>query len=178
MVYRLYIWRLEKKDSSPARTAIVMIGLTQYLQLVTLYAFVTYFLPVLRTIHVGKWQGLIILAGLLLGYHLIVYNNYEYIVDTIEMARRWSGPVVVDIVDELPHGFLNFVRCSSHAGRFTFHVIVTDGIFIARFPSKTLTAGERNSSRSLPDGRKKKSAVEEGGGEPSSGNTADGQSLS
>ena len=37
--------------------------------------------------------------------------------DSIQMAKKWKGPVVLDVIDELPHGFLNFVMLSQEGRR-------------------------------------------------------------
>ncbi|CAG2163652.1 unnamed protein product [Oppiella nova] len=37
--------------------------------------------------------------------------------DSIQMAKKWNGPVCLDVVDGLPHGFLNFVLVSEDAKR-------------------------------------------------------------
>ena len=37
--------------------------------------------------------------------------------DSIQMAKYWRGPVVLDVIDGLPHGFLNFVALSAESKR-------------------------------------------------------------
>ncbi|CAG2113848.1 unnamed protein product [Medioppia subpectinata] len=37
--------------------------------------------------------------------------------DSVQMAKKWKGPVCLDVIDALPHGFLNFVLLSEEAQR-------------------------------------------------------------
>ena len=35
--------------------------------------------------------------------------------DSVMMAKKWNGPVCLDVCENLPHGFLNFIMFSEEA---------------------------------------------------------------
>lgn len=41
--------------------------------------------------------------------YLIALNYDPFLDDNVTMAKLWKGKVVLDVIDELQHGFLNFM---------------------------------------------------------------------
>ena len=79
LIYRLYTWRLAKKDDTPATTVVLLMCIPHYLQLGTIYACLMYFFPVLRDLSdLSKWQVLFIALGFQLLYRLIIYNKNRW----------------------------------------------------------------------------------------------------
>lgn len=44
--------------------------------------------------------------------------------DSIVMAKKWTGPITLDICDNLPHGFLNFIMFSVEAKEASDLVVI------------------------------------------------------
>ena len=81
MIYRLYTWRLKKEDDTPKTTVELLMCLPHYLQILSLYAFISYLFPKIDSlIQLTKFQLLFIALGFQLLFHLLMYKK-----------KRWLG---------------------------------------------------------------------------------------
>jgi hypothetical protein len=78
LIYRLYTWRLRKKDNTPFTTTELLMCSFHYFHLLTLNAFITYFFPKMQN-NFNKLQVVLIAAGIQLLYHLLVYNKEKWL---------------------------------------------------------------------------------------------------
>ena len=95
MIYRLYSWRLKEKDDTPSTTVELLMCIPHYMQILTIYLYLTYFFPTLKNNSLNKWQVMFIALGFQFLYHLLIYNKKRwtsYINDfeneTSEQRRR------------------------------------------------------------------------------------------
>lgn len=80
MIYRLYSWRLEKKDNTPATTVELILSLVHVFQLLTLYTILISFFPSLhKKLHLTDWQVLSFAFAFQLLYHFFIYNKERWI---------------------------------------------------------------------------------------------------
>jgi flagellar biosynthesis protein FliP len=79
LIYRLYKWRLDKKDNTPVTTVELLMLIPHFFQLMTAYAILTFCFPGLR---INIHPSTLIIAGIALAstflYHFIVYDKKKW----------------------------------------------------------------------------------------------------
>ena len=94
MIFRIYTWRLNKKDNTPVTTTELLMCIPHYFHLLTIYSITVYFFPKLD-FDFSKFQILLIGLTLQLILHLLIYNkrkwaNYvdEFKIESLEMRKK------------------------------------------------------------------------------------------
>jgi hypothetical protein len=77
LIYRLYSWRLQKKDITPVTSTEIMMCISHFFQLMTLYAILVYFFPKLDS-SLTKLQVVLIAFAFQFLYHFLVYNKKRW----------------------------------------------------------------------------------------------------
>jgi len=88
MIYRLYSWRLEKKDDTPGTTVELLMCIPHYCQILTILSFIAYFFPAFKNPNLNKLQVLSIALAFQLFYHLIIYNKERWMHYVIEFENE------------------------------------------------------------------------------------------
>jgi hypothetical protein len=79
LIYRLYTWRLQKKDDTPVGTIMYMMSVVHFFQLLFLYFVASTLFPTLRKIGpLTKVSGLIFVFGFALMFYLFIYNKEKW----------------------------------------------------------------------------------------------------
>jgi len=78
MIYRLYSWRIFKKDITPASSVEAIMCLTHYAQIFTLYTLTLAFFPKVKLIDFKPWQIFVFAFGFQIIYHLLIYNKERW----------------------------------------------------------------------------------------------------
>ncbi len=77
-IYRLYSWRLLKKDITPASSVEAIMCLTHFAHIFTLYTVALAIFPKAKIIDFKPWQILVFAFGFQLFYHLLIYNKEKW----------------------------------------------------------------------------------------------------
>lgn len=78
MIYRLYNWRVIKKDITPATTVELILCITHYAHIFTLYILTLAIFPEAKKINFKPWQLLIFAFGFQFIYHILIYNKERW----------------------------------------------------------------------------------------------------
>ncbi len=78
LIYRLYSWRLSKKDDTPGASVILILCLTHYGQILALYSMALYLLPRNLNITFKAWQIFIFGVGFQAALYFFVYNKQKW----------------------------------------------------------------------------------------------------
>ena len=117
LIYRLYTWRLEKKDDMPEATVIFVMSFVHLIQIGILFLIT---IKVMPTFHLTKFEEYSIVIGFALLYYLLVYNK-----------KRWLG-YIDEFKNETPEErgkATLFVRLFTIGSVILFFIIVFIIIF-------------------------------------------------
>ena len=90
LIYRLYTWRLQKKDDTPEATVIFLMSFVHLTQLGILYMLALKFVPALNNLYLNKLSKYLIVIGFGFLYYLLVYNKKRWLSYIEEFEKETS----------------------------------------------------------------------------------------
>ncbi len=78
IIYRLYSWRLSKNDETPATTVELILCLTHYAHLFTVYAILLATIPQVRDFNFKSWHLILIALIFQALFHVLIFKKEKW----------------------------------------------------------------------------------------------------